>query len=77
MQAPEEPSRLPTFVEERPYSSIAAALGLGYVLGGGVFTPLTARVAGAGLRLGLRMIVLPLVTKHLVERAASSAVEPA
>ena len=31
-------------VNRNPYGSIAAAVGIGYVLGGGIFTPLTSRI---------------------------------
>lgn len=44
-------------LEERPYETLLVAAGLGYVLGGGLFTPLTGRV----VLVGLRAAVLPLV----------------
>ena len=47
-------------VRRNPYGSMAAAVGIGYVLGGGIFTPLTARIVGVGLRLGMRLALLPL-----------------
>jgi predicted lysophospholipase L1 biosynthesis ABC-type transport system permease subunit len=53
-------------LERSPYGTVAAALGIGYVLGGGVFSPLTARALGLGLRLGLRLVVLPILTEQLV-----------
>jgi ElaB/YqjD/DUF883 family membrane-anchored ribosome-binding protein len=52
-------------VAEHPYGMIAAAVGVGYVLGGGFFTPLTARVLGLGLRLGLRIAAIPLLEQEL------------
>jgi hypothetical protein len=52
-------------VAEHPYGMIAAAVGVGYVLGGGFFTPLTARIVGFGLRLGLRMAAIPFVEHEL------------
>lgn len=36
---------------ENPYPALAAAFGLGYVLGGGLFSKTTARVLGLGLKL--------------------------
>lgn len=48
-----------------PYTTLAAAIGVGYVLGGGLFTPFTARVVGGALRLGLRVAVLPLLQQEL------------
>jgi hypothetical protein len=56
-------------VRRNPYGSVAAALGIGYVLGGGIFTPLTARIVGLGLRLGMRLALLPLLKQELSELA--------
>jgi hypothetical protein len=56
-------------VRRNPYGSMAAALGIGYVLGGGIFTPLTARIVGVGLRLGMRLALLPLLKQELSELA--------
>lgn len=53
---------LPGRVQRHPYGMVAAAFGVGYVLGGGLFTPFTARV----LRLGLRLAALPLVKDELL-----------
>jgi hypothetical protein len=49
----------------RPFRTIAVALGAGYVLGGGLFSPLTARLVGLMARVGLRMAALPLVSEAL------------
>jgi ElaB/YqjD/DUF883 family membrane-anchored ribosome-binding protein len=43
---------LAQFVQERPLAAIAAAFGVGYVLGGGLFTRTTGRLMGLGWRLG-------------------------
>ena len=51
---------------EHPGRSVAMAVGVGYVLGGGLFSRLTARIVGAGLRIGLRTALLPFVTESLV-----------
>src|SRR4051794_19451084 len=48
-------------VSRNPYGTIAAAVGIGYVLGGGIFSPLTARILGLGLRLGIRLAALPFL----------------
>jgi hypothetical protein len=48
-----------------PYGTVAAAIGIGYVLGGGLFSPLTARIVKLGLRVGLRLAVLPLLKDEL------------
>ena len=51
---------------EHPGRSVAIAVGVGYVLGGGLFSRLTARVLGMGIRIGLRTALLPLATEALV-----------
>ena len=56
-------------VRRNPYGSMAAAVGIGYVLGGGIFTPLTVRIVGLGLRLGMRLALLPLLKQELFDLA--------
>jgi hypothetical protein len=56
-------------VKRNPYGTMAAGLGIGYVLGGGLFSPLTGRIVGLGLRIGLRLAVLPLLKRELSELA--------
>ena len=51
---------------EHPVRSVAMAVGLGYVLGGGLFSRLTARIVGTGIRMGLRTALLPFVTEGLL-----------
>ncbi len=51
---------------EHPGRSVAMAVGVGYVLGGGLFSRLTARILGTGIRIGLRTAVLPFVTEGLL-----------
>jgi len=51
---------------EHPGRSIAMAVGVGYVLGGGLFSRLTARIVGTGIRIGLRTALLPFVTEGLL-----------
>jgi hypothetical protein len=48
-------------INRHPYGTLAAAVGVGYVLGGGFFTPLTARILRLGMKIGVRLAVLPLL----------------
>jgi hypothetical protein len=52
-------------VNRNPYGMMAAAIGVGYILGGGLFTPLTARI----VQLGIRLAALPLVKDELIAMA--------
>jgi ElaB/YqjD/DUF883 family membrane-anchored ribosome-binding protein len=49
-----------------PYGMVAAALGVGFVLGGGLLSPLASRLVRAALRLGLRASALPFIENELV-----------
>jgi len=55
-------------VREHPYQSLLIAAGVGYVLGGGLFTRLTLNV----LRTGLRVAAIPVIQGELVGLAAST-----
>lgn len=50
-----------------PYQTMLIAAGVGYLLGGGLFTGLTVRL----LRTGIRMAAMPLVRNELVNLASS------
>lgn len=52
-------------VHRNPFGMMAAALGVGYVLGGGIFSPLTARIVGLGLKMGLRLAAIPFIESEL------------
>jgi hypothetical protein len=60
-------------VDRHPYGTLAAALGVGYLLGGGLFTPFTGRLVGLAMRIGLRLAVLPVVRDELMGLAESLA----
>ncbi len=55
-------------VERNPYGMVLAAVGVGYVLGGGLFTPLTGRM----VRLGMRLAMLPFVKDELLGMAEAA-----
>lgn len=55
-------------VERNPYLMVAAAFGVGYVLGGGLFTRTTGRI----LRLGVRLAALPMVKDELIGMAEAA-----
>jgi hypothetical protein len=48
-------------VERNPLGMVLAAVGVGYVLGGGLFSPLTGRL----VRVGIRLALIPLVKSQL------------
>ena len=54
-------------VDRHPFGTVAAAIGIGYVLGGGLFTPLTGRIVRLGLGIGMRLAVLPLLKREVAE----------
>jgi hypothetical protein len=51
-------------LQRNPYGMVAGAVAVGFILGGGLFTRLTARIAGAGLRIGLAA-AWPLLQQQL------------
>lgn len=55
-------------VEKAPYAMIGAALGVGYVVGGGLFTPTTTRL----LRLGMKLASIPQVRDRLLDVAEAA-----
>jgi hypothetical protein len=55
-------------VDRHPYGMVALAAGIGYVLGGGLFTPMTARA----VRLGAKLAALPFVKTELMSIAESA-----
>jgi hypothetical protein len=62
-------------IERHPWATMAAAAGIGYVIGGGLFTRLTA----VALRFGARALLVPLLRAELGslgELASRSGVSP-
>src|SRR5690606_32068961 len=56
---------LPRQMREHPYRTLAVAAGVGYVLGGGLFTPLTAAL----VRVGARAALLPVLQSSILAAA--------
>jgi hypothetical protein len=56
-------------VQRHPIAMVAAAAGVGYVLGGGLFSPTTGRL----LKLGLRLAIIPFVKNQLSIMAGAAA----
>ncbi len=48
-------------VHRNPIGMVLAAAGVGYVLGGGLFSPLTGRL----VKIGIRLALIPLVKSQL------------
>jgi hypothetical protein len=48
-------------VQRHPIGMVVAAVGVGYILGGGLFSPLTSRL----LKIGIRLALIPLVKSQL------------
>jgi hypothetical protein len=71
-QVPEpEPSALGAFVSEHPLATLGAALAAGYVLGGGLMTPLTRRLFKTGVRLGFQLALAPALERDVAGLASS------
>jgi hypothetical protein len=51
--------------KHHPVRTVAIALGAGYLLGGGLFSRLTGRIIATGVRVGLRLALVPFVTQSL------------
>jgi hypothetical protein len=48
-------------VQRNPIGMVLAAAGIGYVLGGGLFSPMTSRL----LKVGLRLALVPVIKSQL------------
>ncbi len=54
-------------VARNPYRMVAGAAGAGFVLGGGLFTRLCERVAGAAVRVAM-LAAVPLLQEEIIRR---------
>jgi len=50
-------------VKRNPYGMMAGAMGAGFIMGGGLFTRATEKIAGVALRMGV-MVALPRLEKE-------------
>jgi hypothetical protein len=48
-------------VERHPIGMVLGAMGVGYILGGGLFSPVTAKL----LRIGVRLALVPLIKSQI------------
>ncbi len=64
-----EDNPLAYYYEHNPYAVLAASAGVGYILGGGLFTPFTRRL----LRIGLKTMALPVAASQLRQLARGAA----
>jgi hypothetical protein len=60
-------------VRQHPYQALLVAAGVGYILGGGLFSRLTLSVVRTGLRMG----ALPMVQRTLIGALTRSSLPPA
>lgn len=49
------------YYEQNPYVVLAAAAGVGYIAGGGIFSPFTRRL----VRIGMKAIFVPIAATQL------------
>jgi hypothetical protein len=57
-------------VQRSPITMVLAAVGVGYVLGGGLFSPMTSRL----LKVGVRLALLPVIKSQLSAMAGERTV---
>jgi hypothetical protein len=51
--------------EAHPLRTAGLAVGAGFVLGGGLFTPFMARTLAVGIRLAMRVAIVPVLTRAI------------
>ncbi|MFW5966188.1 MAG: hypothetical protein ACOCV2_01665 [Persicimonas sp.] len=59
-------STLADYYEKNPYAVLGAAAGVGYLLGGGLFTPFTRRL----LKIGMKGLILPIASAQFKQLSA-------
>jgi hypothetical protein len=68
---PPPPGALGTFVSEHPLAALGGALAAGYILGGGLMTPLTRRLFRTGVRLGFQLALAPALERDVADLAST------
>lgn len=48
-------------IDRHPIGMVCAAVGVGYLLGGGLFSPITGKL----LRVGIRLALIPMIKSQL------------
>jgi ElaB/YqjD/DUF883 family membrane-anchored ribosome-binding protein len=71
VHAVQEENPVLDYYEENPFKAIAAASGVGYLIGGGLFTPFTKRI----LKIGMKGLLLPIAAQQF-EQITSQDLEP-
>jgi hypothetical protein len=56
------------YYQDNPYAVLAAAAGVGYVLGGGLFSPFTKRI----LRIAMKGMIIPVAGSQLKNLTAAA-----
>ena len=59
-------------VQRNPIGAVMVAVGIGYVLGGGLFSPVTRKA----LKIGLRLAVIPFIKGQISALAGGQSGEP-
>jgi hypothetical protein len=67
---------LGALVRDHPVGALATAVGVGYAVGGGLFTRLTSRLVQVAFRLGVKLALLPMLERELAAWAGGSPLEP-
>lgn len=52
---------LQTQIEQNPYTTLAAAAGIGFILGGGLFSRLGAKLLATAIRVGVASAAQPVM----------------
>ncbi len=56
------------YYQDNPFAVLAAAAGVGYVLGGGLFSPFTKRI----LRIAMKGMIIPVAGSQLKNMTAAA-----